>query len=50
MAWAFPKGSPYYDIINHQIFMMKESGLMKNLMQKQVIFSKFFSTFLIESF
>ena len=38
MAWAFPKGSPYIEIINHQLTQMKETGLMKKLIAKQVVF------------
>jgi hypothetical protein len=36
LAWGFPKGSPYFETIDHQLFLIKESGLMIKLIRKQV--------------
>ncbi len=42
-AWAFPKRSPYIKIINHQLNRMQESGLMKKIIEKQVIINQNFN-------
>ena len=31
-AWAFSKGSPYFEVINYQLTLLKEAGLFENLM------------------
>ena len=31
-AWAFAKGSPYFEVINYQLTLLKEAGLFENLM------------------
>jgi hypothetical protein len=38
LAWGFPKGSPYTELISHQLNRFKETGLMKKMMKKQVEF------------
>ena len=37
LAWAFPKNSPYFEVINHQLKLISESGLMDKIVRKQVI-------------
>ena len=36
IAWGFPKGSPYLDLMSFEINRLKESGLVKKLFQKEV--------------
>jgi hypothetical protein len=36
LAWAFPKKSPYFEVINHQLKLLSESGLINKIVQKQV--------------
>jgi hypothetical protein len=36
LAWAFTKNSPYFEVINHQLKLLSESGLMNKIVKKQV--------------
>jgi ABC-type amino acid transport substrate-binding protein len=40
LAWAFPKKSPYFEVINHQLKLLSESGLMNKIVEKQVKIEK----------
>lgn len=35
-AWAFRKGSPYIKLFNRQLDQLKQSGVFKQLLSKQV--------------
>jgi hypothetical protein len=35
-GWAFQKGSPYLEVFNHQLSLIKLAGLSDRLMQKQL--------------
>ena len=37
LSWSFPKDSPYFELINQQLVRIKESGLMKYIIKKQVL-------------
>ena len=36
IAWGFPKESPYLGVISHELNRIKEAGLIRKLIQKQV--------------
>jgi len=36
-SWGFPKGSPYFNIFNHQLKKMKETGVINNIFKREVI-------------
>ena len=35
-SWAFQKGSPYYEVFNHQIKKMLEAGMMAKAIKQLV--------------
>ena len=37
LAWAFPKGSEYFEVFNAQLLRLKSNGIMKKIIKKQVL-------------
>jgi hypothetical protein len=36
VAWAFSKGSPYFEVFNHHLKQIIETGIVEKLIREQV--------------